>query len=98
MAVSAQVGLDRIYKETQQAVDLVAMFRPVTQWAELVPCAGAVPETVRRASKTAQTERPGAVYLAVPEDVANHRGRFSVLRASRFEVKGPLCAECRMPL
>lgn len=69
VAVSAQVGLDRVYKETHQAVDLVAMFHPVTQWAGLVPCAGAVPEMVRRAFKTAQTERPGAVYLAVPEDV-----------------------------
>jgi acetolactate synthase I/II/III large subunit len=30
---------------------------------------GAVPEMVRKAFKLAQTERPGAVYLAVPEDV-----------------------------
>ncbi|MDQ3153396.1 MAG: thiamine pyrophosphate-binding protein, partial [Actinomycetota bacterium] len=69
VAVSAQVGLNRSYKETHQAVDLVGMFRPVTQWADTVSCAAAVPEMVRRAFKTAQTERPGAVYLAVPEDV-----------------------------
>ncbi|MQA13448.1 MAG: acetolactate synthase large subunit [Pseudonocardiaceae bacterium] len=69
VALSAQVGLDRIYKETHQAVDLVALYRPVTRWSELVPAAAAVPEMVRRAFKTAQTERPGAVYLAVPEDV-----------------------------
>ena len=30
--------------------------------------AGAVPEMVRKAFKLAQTERPGAVYLAVPEE------------------------------
>ena len=30
---------------------------------------GAMPEMVRKAFKLAQTERPGAVYLAVPEDV-----------------------------
>jgi len=69
VAVSAQVGLNRSYKETHQAVDLVEMFRPVTQWADTVYCTAAVPEMVRRAFKTAQTERPGAVYLAVPEDV-----------------------------
>ncbi|HEY3685473.1 MAG TPA: acetolactate synthase large subunit [Streptosporangiaceae bacterium] len=69
VAISAQVGLDRIYKESHQSVDLVSMFRPITKWAELVPTPEAVPEMVRKAFKTAQTERPGAVYLAIPEDV-----------------------------
>ncbi|MBN9097496.1 MAG: acetolactate synthase large subunit [Pseudonocardia sp.] len=69
VALSAQVGLDRIYKESHQAVDLVAMFRPITKWSDLVPGPAAVPEMVRRAFKTAQSERPGATYLAVPQDV-----------------------------
>jgi acetolactate synthase-1/2/3 large subunit len=69
VALSAQVGLDRVFKESHQVVDLVSMFRPVTKWAEQVPAPVAVPEMVRRAFKTAQTERPGATYLAVPEDI-----------------------------
>jgi acetolactate synthase-1/2/3 large subunit len=69
VALSAQVGLDRIYKESHQSVDLVGMFTPVTKWAALVPGPAAVPEMVRKAFKLSQTERPGAVYLAVPEDV-----------------------------
>ncbi|GAA3467775.1 acetolactate synthase large subunit [Nonomuraea roseola] len=69
VAISAQVGLDRIYKESHQIVDLVSLFRPITKWAELVPTAAAVPEMLRKAFKIAQTERPGAVYLAIPEDV-----------------------------
>ena len=69
VAVSAQVGLNRIYKESHQGVDLVAMFSPVTKWAATVLTPGAVPEMIRKAFKLAQTERPGAVYLAVPEDV-----------------------------
>jgi acetolactate synthase-1/2/3 large subunit len=69
VALSAQVGLNRIYKESHQSVDLVSMFAPVTKWSALVPGAAAVPEMVRKAFKLAQTERPGAVYLAVPEDV-----------------------------
>ncbi|MFE3451696.1 acetolactate synthase large subunit [Nonomuraea sp. NPDC059194] len=69
VAISAQVGLDRIYKESHQIVDLVSLFRPITKWSELVPTAAAVPEMLRKAFKTAQTERPGAVYLAIPEDV-----------------------------
>ncbi|MGO9505657.1 MAG: acetolactate synthase large subunit [Streptosporangiaceae bacterium] len=69
VAISAQVGLSRIYKESHQSVDLVSMFSPVTKWADLILSPAAVPEMVRKAFKLAQTERPGAVYLAVPEDI-----------------------------
>jgi len=69
VALSAQVGMNRNYKESHQGVDLVSMFDPVTKWAELIATPGAAPEMIRKAFKLAQTERPGAVYLAVPEDV-----------------------------
>jgi acetolactate synthase-1/2/3 large subunit len=69
VALSAQVGMNRSYKESHQRVDLVSMFRPVTKWSELVATPAAVPEMLRKAFKLAQAERPGAVYLAVPEDV-----------------------------
>src|ERR1700727_2770235 len=69
VALSAQVGMQRSFKESHQSVDLVSMFAPVTQWSALMATPGAAPEMIRKAFKLAQTERPGAVYLAVPEDV-----------------------------
>ena len=69
IALSAQVGMNRSFKESHQGVDLVSMFAPVTKWSGLVATPGAVPEMIRKAFKLAQTERPGAVYLAIPEDV-----------------------------
>nr|WP_320672920.1 acetolactate synthase large subunit [Patulibacter sp. DM4] len=69
VAISAQVGRDRSYKESHQSVDLVPMFAPITKWSALVPTPESLPEIVRKAFKTAQTERPGAVYLAIPEDI-----------------------------
>lgn len=69
VALSAQVGLNRIYKETHQVVDLVSMFKPVTKWSDTLLTPGATPEMIRSAFKTAQTERPGAVFLAIPQDV-----------------------------
>jgi acetolactate synthase-1/2/3 large subunit len=69
IALSAQVGMDRSFKESHQGVDLVSMFAPVTKWSALIATPGAAPEMIRKAFKLAQTERPGAVYLAVPEDV-----------------------------
>ena len=69
IALSAQVGMARSFKESHQSVDLVPMFAPVTKWSALMATPGAAPEMIRKAFKLAQTERPGAVYLAVPEDV-----------------------------
>lgn len=69
VALSSQVGSDRNYKESHQFVDLVSMFAPITKWSGSLPTPEAIPEVIRRAFKTAETERPGAVYVAVPEDV-----------------------------
>ncbi|MCL4504148.1 MAG: acetolactate synthase large subunit [Deltaproteobacteria bacterium] len=69
VALSAQVGLGRIYKETHQVVDLVSMFKPVTKWSDTLLTPAAVPEMIRHAFNIAQTERPGAVYLALPQDL-----------------------------
>jgi len=60
VAISAQVGLYRQYKETHQFVDLVSMFKPVTKWAAEIKVPDAVPEMIRKAFKVSQTERPGS--------------------------------------
>jgi acetolactate synthase-1/2/3 large subunit len=73
VALAAQGALNRVHKESHQVIDLVSMFGPVTQWAARVQSPDAVPEMVRKAFKTAQSERPGAVFLAVPEDVEGTR-------------------------
>jgi acetolactate synthase I/II/III large subunit len=69
VAISAQVGQDRQYKESHQYVDLVSMFAPITRWADGVPTVRAIPEMFRKAFKVAESERPAAVYLAIPENV-----------------------------
>jgi acetolactate synthase-1/2/3 large subunit len=69
VAISAQVGQDREYKESHQYVDLVSMFAPITRWSDGVPTSRAIPEMIRKAFKVAETERPAAVYLAVPEHI-----------------------------
>lgn len=69
VAISAQVGQDRQYKESHQYVDLVSMFAPITRWAAGIPTTRAIPEMFRKAFKLAEAERPAAVYLAVPEHI-----------------------------
>jgi acetolactate synthase-1/2/3 large subunit len=70
VAIMAQAGLHRLYKESHQVVDLVALYRPVTKWGDMVTLRDAAPEMVRKAFKQAQTERPGATFIVMPEDVA----------------------------
>jgi acetolactate synthase I/II/III large subunit len=70
VAITAQAGLNRINKESHQAVDLVRLFQPISKWGGMVTVADAMPEMVRKAFKQSGTERPGAAFLVVPEDVA----------------------------
>lgn len=69
VALSAQGGTDRLYKESHQIVDLVSVFRPITQYSGMVLSAPAIPEMVRKAFSVARQQRPGATYLALPQDV-----------------------------
>lgn len=69
VAISAQVGLNRIFKESHQIIDLVSMFKPVTKWSDIILTPQAAPEMVHKAFSLAQEERPGATYLAIPQDV-----------------------------
>ena len=87
VAISAQVGQDREYKESHQYVDLVSMFAPITRWADGVPTSRAIPEMVRKAFKVAETERPAAVYLAVPEHIDSDETEYDLTPLPRNVVR-----------
>ena len=70
VALMAQAGLNRLYKESHQVVDLVSVYRPLTKWGDMITLRDAAPEMVRKAFKQAETERPGATFIVLPEDVA----------------------------
>ena len=53
-----------------QIIDAVRMMEPITKMAETVVSGDRVPSMVRRAFSCAEAERPGAVHLELPEDVA----------------------------
>jgi acetolactate synthase I/II/III large subunit len=87
VAISAQVGQDREYKESHQYVDLVTMFSPITRWADGVPTPRAIPEMIRKAFKLAETERPAAVYLAVPEHIDADQTDYDLMPLPRNVVR-----------
>ena len=70
LVLTGQGPTDRLHKESHQIMDVVAMFRPVTKWAATILNPDTIPEIVRKAVRLARTEKPGAVHIELPEDVA----------------------------
>ncbi|MFT5836813.1 MAG: thiamine pyrophosphate-dependent acetolactate synthase large subunit-like protein [Candidatus Azotimanducaceae bacterium] len=66
-------GQKPIYHSKQgrfQIVDVVGLMHPLTKLSRQISHGNSVPSLVREAVRLAATERPGAVYLELPEDVA----------------------------
>jgi len=70
-----------------QIVDVVGLMRPITKYSEQLVDGGNIPSTVRDAFRIAIEERPGAVYIELPEDIADEK-----TDANLFDVVG-----CRRP-
>ncbi len=70
VAITGQVGTDRMHIESHQYLDLVAMFAPVTKWNKQIVRPSNTPEIIRKAFKVAQSEKPGAVHIDLPENIA----------------------------
>ncbi|MDJ0521727.1 MAG: acetolactate synthase large subunit [Planctomycetota bacterium] len=70
IAITGQKPLRGNLEGNFQLVDVVSMFRPLTKWATAIASPDRIPRSVRYAFKTAEGERPGAVHLELPEDVA----------------------------
>ena len=70
VAITGQVATERFHKESHQYLDLISLYRPAVKWNAQLVRPQVVPEAVRKAFKVAQTEKPGATHLDLPEDVA----------------------------
>ncbi|MEO5695772.1 MAG: acetolactate synthase large subunit [Burkholderiaceae bacterium] len=70
VAIAGQGSTTRKHKESHQILDLVSLFHPITKFAGEIREPEIVPEIVRKAFKLAQTEKPGACFLELPENVA----------------------------
>ena len=66
-----------------QIVDTIEIMRPLTKYARQVVSASAVASTVREAFRVAEEERPGAVHIELPEDVAADEAAGEPLSVSR---------------
>lgn len=70
VALTGQGGLERLHKESHQALNIVNMFEPISKWNAQLNDPDIINESVRKAFKLAEYEKPGATHLEFPEDVA----------------------------
>jgi acetolactate synthase-1/2/3 large subunit len=72
VVITGQGATTRLHKESHQIMNAVEMFKPMTKWAITVYDEANIPEVVRKAFKTAKAEKPGAVHIELPEDIAKN--------------------------
>ena len=70
VAITGQGGLERLHKESHQHLDIVDMFEPVSKWNTQFTEPAIIHESIRKAFKLAEHEKPGATHVEFPEDVA----------------------------
>ncbi|MGH8494569.1 MAG: acetolactate synthase large subunit [Gammaproteobacteria bacterium] len=68
-----------------QIVDIVDMMRPVTKFARQIVNGNRIPSLTREAFRLAMEERPGAVHLELPEDIAREDADMTDLIPARRE-------------
>jgi len=69
IALGGASPLSEVGKGAFQEMDQVAMFKPITKWAERVLNVQRIPEIINKAFRIATSGQPGPVYIDLPADV-----------------------------
>jgi acetolactate synthase-1/2/3 large subunit len=89
LVLTGQGATTRLHKESHQIMDVVAMFDPVTKWATTILDANTIPEITRKAVRVARGEKPGAVHIELPEDIAKEESSKTPLMPRRYRRSVP---------
>lgn len=70
LMITGQKPLRRSKQGHFQIIKTTEIFQPITKISKQIQTASSIPALLREAFREAQAERPGAVHLELPEDVA----------------------------
>ena len=70
IALTGQGARSRLGRESHQIIDLEALFAPVTKLSRTLMVADEIPQVVAEAVRLSKLDKPGAVHLSLPEDLA----------------------------
>lgn len=85
MMITGQKPIKKSKQGRFQIVDIVGMMKPMTKYAKQVVNGNNIPSMVREAFKIATTERPGAVHIELPEDIADEEVEFNIYPVKSFK-------------
>ena len=70
MMITGQKPIKKSKQGRFQIVDIVELFQPITKYTRQIVNGNNIPSMIREAFRLAMEERPGAVHLELPEDIA----------------------------
>jgi acetolactate synthase I/II/III large subunit len=70
VAITGQAGVERQHPESHQYLDIVKIFEPATKWSVQIKDSQTISKIIRKAFRAAQIEKPGAVLIELPENLA----------------------------
>lgn len=68
--ITGQKPIKKSKQAMFQIIDVVQMMKPITKFAKQIIDANVIPSVVREAFRVAAEEKPGAVHIELPEDIA----------------------------
>ncbi len=87
LVVVASIDQDALGRDQWQEVDHhELMAEPITKWFWQAQSTAAIAETTRRALKFASTPPCGPVFLSLPTNTLEQRGRAQIWEGSKFDV------------
>ncbi len=82
LMITGQKPIKKSKQGRFQILDVVAMMGPITKFTHQLASADNIPSRVREAFRLAEEEKPGAVHLEFPEDIAEEQTDSRPLRRS----------------
>jgi acetolactate synthase-1/2/3 large subunit len=73
LAITGQKPIKASQQGKFQILDIVRMVEPLTKYSKSIAYGSQVSSVIREAFRTAEEERPGAVHIELPEDVAKDK-------------------------
>ena len=70
LVITGQKPIRKSKQGQFQVINAVRMMEPLTKYSRTIESVDRIPSMVRQAVKLAESERPGAVHLELPEDIA----------------------------
>jgi acetolactate synthase I/II/III large subunit len=93
VAIGGAVTLSNRLKQIHQSMDTVSLFRPITKFSAEIDSADSVSEVVANAFRAAESGRPGAAFISVPQDVMMGSADGEVLTPTAPETLGSADAD-----